>query len=460
MNKLLQKIDRHFHVSQRGSTIGRELIAGVIVFFATVYMLPVNASILGIVPDSNMTAIFIGTALCSAIACFVMGFVGNYPLIICAGMSMNSYIAYTVCAQSKMAFTWTQAFTLTFVSGVIFFIITLTPLRQWIVNAIPNSLKGAISAGLGGFIATIGLRGCGIINFDSGLPTLSTLDNPTVLLGLGAILLCFALSQAKGIVGKLSLAITMVITAIVGLVLGACGVDGMPAFSSGYSNVGENFSAFFDSFGRCFDFAGVLTNVSAYAVVFSMVFVTLFDSTGMLIAVGKECGVLDQNGQMIDGKKVMIADATGSLLCAPFGTSTLITLAESSIGVSVGAKTGITTIVAGLLFVASSLLYPVFTLFAPINGLTPVTSFALVSVGASMFKSLKDIDWNDSIIVATSFVIIIISILTYSISDGLGFGLIVYTLLMLAAGKGKQTNPIIYGISVFFLVNFVVRAII
>lgn len=460
MKNLLQKIDRRFRVSERGSTIGRELIAGVIVFFAMVYMLPVNASILGSIDGSNMTAIFIGTALCSAIACFVMGFVGNYPLVVCAGMSMNSYLAYTVCAQSKMAFTWTEALTLTFVSGVIFFVITLTPIRQWIVNAIPNSLKGAISASLGAFIAMIGLRGCGIINFDTGLPALSAFDNPTVLLGLGAILLCFALSQIKGIVGKLSLAITMVVTAVVGLILGACGVDGMPAFSSGYSNVGENFSAFFDSFGKCFDFAGVLTNVSAYAVVFSMVFVTLFDSTGMLIAVGKECGVLDQNGQMIDGKKVMIADATGSLLCAPFGTSTLITLAESSIGVSVGAKTGITTIVAGLLFVASSLLYPVFTLFAPINGLTPITSFALVSVGASMFKSLKDIDWNDSIIVATSFVIIIISILTYSISDGLGFGLIVYTLLMLAAGKGKQTNPIIYGISVFFLVNFVVRAII
>lgn len=460
MKNILQKIDRHFHVSERGSTIGRELIAGVIVFFAMVYMLPVNASILGSIDGANMTAIFIGTALCSAIACFIMGFVGNYPLVICAGMSMNSYIAYTVCAQSKMAFTWTQALTLTFVSGVIFFVITMTPLRQWIVNAIPNSLKGAISASLGAFIAMIGLRGCGIINFDSGLPTLASFNNPTILLGLGAILLSFALSQVKGIVGKLSLAITMVTTAVVGLILGACGIDGMPTFSSSYSSIGENYSAFFDNFGKCFDFADVLTNVSAYAVIFSMVFVTLFDSTSTLIAVGKDCGVLDQNGQLLDGKKVMIADATGSLLCGVFGTSTLTTLAESSIGVSVGAKTGIATIVAGLFFVVSSLLYPVFTLFAPINGLTPVTSFALVSVGASMFTNLKDIDWKDPIVVTTSFVIIIISVLSYSISDGLGFGLIVYMLLMLIAGKGKQTSPIIYGISVFFLINFVLRAIV
>lgn len=460
MKKLIQKIDKLFCVSERGSTISRELIAGVIVFFAMVYILPVNAGILGSIPDSNMTAIFIGTALCSAIACLVMGFVGNAPLVLCTGMSMNSYIAYTVCASSKMAFTWTEALTLVFVSGVIFFVITITPLRQWIVNAIPNSIKGAITASLGAFIAMIGLKSCGIISFESGLPTLDTFNNPTVLLGLGAILLSFALSQAKGMVGKLSLAITMGITVIVGLILGACGVEGMPQFSTSYSNTAQNFGAFFDNFGKCFDFASALANVSAVAVIFSMVFVSLFDATSTLIAVGKDCGVLDTNGQLLDGKKVMIADATGALLCGLFGTSTVAPLAESSIGISVGAKTGITPIVVGLLFALSSLLYPAFTVFAPINGLTPVTSFALVSVGASMFKSLKDIDWKDPIVAITSFVIVIMSVLSYSISDGLGMGLIVYSLLMSVTGKGKSVSPVIYAIGGFFLVNFVLRAII
>ena len=460
MKKLIQKIDNYFHVSERGSNIGQEIAMGVIVFFAMVYVLPINASILGSIPGTNTTAIFIATALCSAIACLVMGFVGNYPLVLSAGMGMNSYITYTVCSQDKLGFTWGQAMTLTFISGAIFFVITMTPLRKWIVNAIPNSIKSAITVALGGFIAMIGLRGCGIISFDKGLPSLETFNNPTVLLGLGAILLSFALSQSKGFVGKLSLVITMGITAIVGLILGALGVPGMPQFSTGYSNIGENFSAFGENFGKCFDFAGALSSVSSIAVIFSLVFVSLFDATGTLIAVGKDSGVLDKDGQLIGGKRVMLADATGALLCGLFGTSTLTPLAESTIGTSSGAKTGITAIVTGLLFALSTLLYPVFTVFAPINGLTPVTSFALVTIGSSMFKKLGEIDWKDPIVALTTFVIVIMTILSYSISDGLGMGLIVYALLMLVTKRGKQVNPTIYVVAGFYLVNFVVLALV
>ena len=460
MKKLLQKLDKHFHVSERGSTVGRELAMGVVVFFAMVYVLPVNAGILGSIPGTDMTAIFIATALCSAIACLIMGFVGNYPLALSAGMGMNSYLTYTVCSQAKMGFSWSEALTLTFVSGAIFFVITLTPLRKLIVNAIPDSIKSAITAALGAFIAMIGLKGCGIINFEAGIPTLETFNNPTVLLGLGAILLSFVLSQARGFVGKLSLVITMGITVIVGLILGAFGVQGMPQFSSSYSNITENFTAFADNFGQCFDFAGALSNVSSVAVIFSLVFVSLFDATGTLIAVGKDTGVLDKDGQLIGGKRVMLADATGALLCALFGTSTLTTLAESTVGTSSGAKTGLTAIVTGVLFALSTLLYPIFTVFAPINGLTPVTSFALVGIGASMFKKLGEINWKDPIVALSSFVLVIMSVLSYSISDGLGLGLIVYSLLMIVSGKGKQVAPTIYVVAVFYLVNFVILALV
>ncbi len=460
MKKLLQKIDKCFHVSERGTTIGNEIAMGVLVFFAIVYVLPINSSVLGSIPGTDTTAIFIATALCSAIACLIMGLVGNYPLVLSAGMGISSYLTYTVCSQTKMGFSWGEALTLTFISGAIFFVITMTPLRKWIVNAIPNSIKSAITVALGAFLAMIGLKGCGIIGFDKGLPSLETFNNPTVLLGLGAILLSFALSQSKGFVGKLSIAITMGITVVVGLILGALGVPGMPKFSAGYSNIGENFAAFGENFAQCFDFAGALSNVSAVAAIFSLVFVSLFDTTGTLIAVGKEANVLDERGQLTGGKKVMLADATGALLCGLFGTSTLTPLAESTIGTSSGAKTGITAIVTGLLFALSTLLYPVFTVFAPIDGLTPVTSFALVSVGASMFKKLSEIDWKDPIITLTSFVIVIITILSYSISDGLGMGLIVYTLLMLVAKRGKQVNPTIYAVSAFYLVNFVILALV
>ncbi len=463
MKNILKKIDKFFHVSERGSTIGRELVMGLMVFLAMVYMLPVNAGILGQIPGANPTAIFIATALCAAIACLVMGFVGNFPLALCAGMGMNSFLAYTVCLptqQGGMGFSWQQALTLTFVSGTIFFVITLTPLRKWIINAIPNSLKSAISAGLGAFIAMIGLKSCGLINFDAGIPTLTDFANPTVLLGAGAILLCFALSHLKGIVGKLSIVITMVATATIGLILNSVGVPGMPSFDATFANIGENFATFGKHFGNCFDFGGAFTNVSAFAVVFSMVFVTLFDATGTLIAVGKDSGIIDQNGQVLGGKKVLMADATAALLCGIFGTSTVTPLAESTVGTSNGAKTGITAIVAGLLFVVATLLYPVFSVFAHIDGLTPLTSFALVTVGAMMFKNLKDIDWNDAVVVLTSFVIIIMMVLTYSISDGLGIGLIVYSILMLVTGKGKQVSPAVYVVSAVFLANFVLNALI
>lgn len=460
MKKLLQKIDKYFHVSERGSTIGRELAMGVVVFLAMVYVLPVNAGILGTIPGANTTAIFIATALCSAIACILMGMVGKAPLALSAGIGMNSYLTYTVCSQAKLGFTWGEALTLVFISGVIFFVITMTPLRQWVLDAIPDSIEGAISAALGCFIAMIGLKGCGIVHFNTGVPSLGAFDNPTVLLGIAAIIVSFALSQAKGFVGKLSLVITMCITAIVGLILGTLGVPGMPQFSSGYSDIAQNFDAFAQNFGQCFDFAGALANVSSVAVIFSLIFVSLFDTTGTLIAVGKDAGILDKRGKLINGRQVMLADATGALICGVMGTSLPITLAECTIGTSSGAKTGITPVVTGILFALSTLLYPAFTVFAPINGLTPVTSFALVSIGASMFKRVKDIEWKDPIIALTSFVIVIMTLLSYSIADGLGLGLIVYSILMIVCGKAKQVSPAIYVIASFFLVNFVVMTLV
>ncbi len=458
MKKLTTKIDKFFHVSERGSTIGKEITMGLIVFFSMVYILPVNANILGAVPGTNSTAIFIATALCSALSCIIMGLLGNYPLAISAGMGMNSFLAITVCGI--MGYSWQEALTLTFTAGIIFFILTLTPVRQWIINAIPSSLKSAISAGLGGFIAMIGLKSCGIINFQNQIPSLTDFNSPTILLAMGAILLSFVLINIKGIVGKLSILITMGAVTAIGLILNACGVNGMPTFTTEHFDISQNFLLFVQNFGKCFDFAGAFRDVSSIAVVFSMVFVSLFDATGTLIAVGKDSGILDSNGQLLNGRRVMIADATGTLLCGLFGTSTVTPFAESTIGTSGGAKTGITAIVTGVLFALATLLYPVFSVFSPINGLTPVTSFALVTVGAMMFKNLQDIDWKDPIIVLTAFVIVVMMILTYSISDGLGIGMVVYAIVMMLSGRAKQVSTAVYVISAFFLINFVVDAII
>lgn len=451
-------LDRYFKITEKGSTIGKELLGGLIVFLAMLYILPVNTNILSGDP-ANMSsgAVFAATAICSAICSIFMGVFAKYPVALSAGMGMNAFIAYTVCGT--LGYTWGESLTLIFFSGVLFFILTLTPLREKIINAIPQSLKYAISAGLGAFICFVGLKMSGIISpSTSTLVELGDLSNPTVLLGLFGIILVLVLLTCKNaLIKKLAIIIAMVAVAIVGLILGLFNVEGMPSFSN--SNLGS-ISEIKDTFGECFkvDNLKVLGDFKSYAVMFALIFVNLFDTTATLLAVGKEAGMLDEKGELKDGKKAMLADAGGAFICGILGTSTVTSFAESTIGVESGAKTGLTATFTGLLFALTLLIFPVFSIFMPINGLTPITSLALVAVGAMMFSNLKQLDWDNKIIVFASFVTVIMMLLTYSLSDGLGFGLITYSLMMIFAGKGKEVHPFVYGISVFFILNFVLNA--
>ncbi len=453
------KIDKFFKITERGSTVGKELLMGFIVFTALAYILPVNANILGSINGANPTAVFMATAICSAICCLVMGFVGNYPVILSAGMGMNSFLAFTVCNGENlggMGFSFHEGLTLVFISGVIFFIITMTPLRQWIIDAIPSSVKSAISVGIGAFICTVGLKSSGVIEFSNGLPSMGNISNPTVLLGIFGIVLALILLNCKNqSVSRLAIVISMAAVAVLGLILGALGVKNMPAFSASYSNVGQNFKEFSYGAFKCFDFKSALAKTSALAVIFSLVFVSLFDATGTLIAVGKE---ISADGNIKMTKKIMLADACGAAICSLLGTSTHTAFAESAIATSGGARTGLTAVTTGVLFLLSIFIYPAFSIFASTGGLTPVTSLALVSVGAMMFKNLKDVDWTDNISVFTTFLIIIFMVLFYSISDGIGFGLIAYSLMMLFAKRGKEVHPAVYAIAVFFLINFTLNA--
>ena len=208
----------------------------------------------------------------------------------------------------------------------------------------------------------------------------------------------------------------------------------------------------------------VLGDFRSYAIIFSLIFVNLFDTTATLLAVGKDAKILDENGQMIGGKKAMLADAGGAIICGILGTSTVTSFAESTIGVESGARTGLCSTFTGILFGLTLLIYPAFSIFAPVqigaDSLTPITSLALVALGAMMFSNLKEIDWDDKIIVFTGFISIILMILCYSISDGLGFGIIAYCIMMLGAGRGKEVHPLIYGIGCFYVLNFALSAII
>lgn len=451
-------LDRYFKITEKGSTIGKELLGGLIVFLAMLYILPVNTNILSGDP-ANMSsgAVFAATAICSAICSIFMGVFAKYPVALSAGMGMNAFIAYTVCGT--LGYTWGESLTLIFFSGVLFFILTLTPLREKIINAIPQSLKYAISAGLGAFICFVGLKMSGIISpSTSTLVELGDLSNPTVLLGLFGIILVLVLLTCKNaLIKKLAIIIAMVAVAIVGLILGLFNVEGMPSFSN--ANLGS-VSEIKDTFGECFKAENlkVLGDFKSYAVMFALIFVNLFDTTATLLAVGKEAGMLDEKGELKDGKKAMLADAGGAFICGILGTSTVTSFAESTIGVESGAKTGLTATFTGLLFALTLLIFPAFSIFMPIDGLTPITSLALVAVGAMMFSNLKHLDWDNKIIVFASFITVIMMLLTYSLSDGLGFGLITYSLMMIFAGKGKEVHPFVYGISVFFILNFVLNA--
>lgn len=461
--KKINFLDRYFHISERGSTIGRELIGGLIVFLAMIYILPVNTNILSTGMGISSGAVFAATAICSAACTIFMGIFAKFPVALSAGMGMNTFIAFTVCGI--LGYTWGEALTLIVIAGILFFILTLTPLREKIINAIPKSLKLIISAGLGAFICFVGLKMGGIIQADSGTYVkLGNLTSPTVLLTLfGILLVLFLLNFKNPTIKKLAIVIAMAATAIIGVILGLLNVEGMPTFST--NNLG-NISEIKETFGTCFKVENlkVLGDFRSYAIIFSLIFVNLFDTTATLLAVGKDAKILDENGQMIGGKKAMLADAGGAIICGILGTSTVTSFAESTIGVESGARTGLCSTFTGILFGLTLLIYPAFSIFAPVqigaDSLTPITSLALVALGAMMFSNLKEIDWDDKIIVFTGFISIILMILCYSISDGLGFGIIAYCIMMLGAGRGKEVHPLIYGIGCFYVLNFALSAII
>lgn len=461
--KKINFLDRYFHISERGSTIGRELIGGLIVFLAMIYILPVNTNILSTGMGISSGAVFAATAICSAACTIFMGIFAKFPVALSAGMGMNTFIAFTVCGI--LGYTWGEALTLIVIAGILFFILTLTPLREKIINAIPKSLKLIISAGLGAFICFVGLKMGGIIQADSGtFVKLGNLTSPTVLLTLfGILLVLFLLNFKNPTIKKLAIVIAMAATAIIGVILGLLNVEGMPTFST--NNLG-NISEIKETFGTCFKVENLkaLGDFRSYAIIFSLIFVNLFDTTATLLAVGKDAKILDENGQMIGGKKAMLADAGGAIICGILGTSTVTSFAESTIGVESGARTGLCSTFTGILFGLTLLIYPAFSIFAPVqigaDSLTPITSLALVALGAMMFSNLKEIDWDDKIIVFTGFISIILMILCYSISDGLGFGIIAYCIMMLGAGRGKEVHPLIYGIGCFYVLNFALSAII
>ena len=448
----MERIKKFFKIEERGTSIRTEIIGGIVTFLAMAYILAVNPGILG---AAGMPAggVFIATAIASAVATLIMGIYANYPIALAPGMGINALFAFTVVLT--LGYSWQEALAATFISGVLFLIISFTPLRRSIINAVPASLKKAIGAGIGFFIAFIGLKNAGIIvSNPATFVSLGDFSDPSVLLatfGIAVILVLFAIRHS---ISKFAFILSILITAFIGVILGLFGVAGMPAFTGGYTDL--------NTFGQTFfGFAGGLSTVFNHAdlwfVIFSFLYLDIFDTAGTLISVAEPAGLLNENGEMEDIDKALMADAVGTVVGSMVGTSTVTSYIESTSGIESGARTGLSSVVVGLLFIISIVAYPVFSVF--INS-SAVTSMALVMVGILMVSQLEKIEWSDKPTLAAAFITIIMMMLTYSIGNGIAFGFIVYVIMMLIQKRAKEVTWVMYALSLAFLIYFAIGAIV
>jgi adenine/guanine/hypoxanthine permease len=452
-------VKKFFMIDARQTTISAEIIGGVVTFLAMVYILPVNSFMLA-ATGMPQPAVFVATAIAAGVASILMGVIGKVPIALASGMGINAFFTYTIVFG--LGFTWQEALAAVLVSGVLFLGISLTGLRRLVINAIPKGLKLAIGAAIGFFIAFIGLKNAGIIVDDvATLVKLGDLTNPAVLLGVFGITLVLVLFTVGGKLGRFAIIIAMLGTGVLGILLGLLfpGLTAsMPAFTT--SNLGD-IALLKEVFGQAFGSLGsLLSNPLAYPVIFTLLFVDFFDTAGTLVSVGNAAGLLDEEGKLVGNDSALLVDSIGTIVGAVVGTSTVTSYIESNTGIQSGARTGLSAVVTGVLFLLSIFLYPIFGFVdaVMIEGIaySPVTSLALVFVGILMMQQLKDVDFDDPIMLTSAFLTIIMTLLTFKISEGIAFGFMSYSLLMAVSPKRKDVHWMVYALGLFFLVQLIV----
>ena len=438
-------LNNFFKFNENKTDLKTEIIAGLTSFLAMAYILAVNPSILA---DGGMsqTGVFFATAFASGISCILMGFVARYPIAIAPGMGYNALFTYTIVLG--MGKTWETALAAVFVSSVVFLLISISGLREAIINAIPIDLKLGIGASIGLFLAFIGLQRCGIIVSDaSTLISMGSLLSPHALLALIGILITL-IFYVQNVPASIFLA--LIITSILGLIfhLFGFGVGDilMPTFPKEILTTNIDTSLFF-SFTR--GFSGLFSNIfDLIIIIFSIVFITLFDSIGTIISLGKECELVDENNQLPRSEKAFLSVSLAGIIGSIFGTSTLVAYLESAAGIGVGGRTGLTAIIVGICFFLSiffsNLILSLFT--------SSVTASALVTVGIFMIVQLKEVNWNNKIIAASVFMTILMMILSYSISIGIAWGFITYAITSIAMGKYKEVSWGIWILAIIFII--------
>lgn len=447
-------LERVFHLSENGTTVKREVIAGITTFLTMAYILAVNPNILGAVMDRG--GVFVATAIASAIATFIMAFLANYPIALSAGLGLNAYFAYTVCLDElggrEDAFT--IALTAVLVEGIIFIILSIFKAREQIINGIPANLKNGISAGIGLFVAFIGLQNANIVvKNDSTKVGLGSFADPAMALALIGFVLILVLVHFR-VTGAVLVGILL--TWVMGMIAEKIGWY-VPDPDAGIYSVFPNFSQGLQLSGIAstafkfnFKWAGEHL-IHFIAIMFSFLYVDLFDTVGTVVGVADKAGLLDKEGKLPRVGRVLMADAIGTTAGACLGTSTITSFVESSAGVAAGGRTGLTALTTGFMFLLSLLLSPV---FLAIPGFA--TAPALLYVGMLMISSAKKIDYEGDIAdVAGAYMAMLMMPLAYSIATGIMFAILVWVILKVVEGKAKDISPVMWVVFALFAARIV-----
>ncbi|HEY9575493.1 MAG TPA: NCS2 family permease [Lachnospiraceae bacterium] len=449
-------MEKLFKLKEHNTTVRTEIIAGITTFLTMAYILAVNPNVLS---NSGMDggAVFTATAIASAFATFLMAFLANYPIALSAGMGLNAYFAFSVCLGDLQGINdpWKIALAAVLVEGFVFILLSFFKFREAIVNSIPMNLKYGITAGIGLFIAFIGLQGAGIaVKNDSTLVSLGSFSSPGVALCLigivaiaimshyrikGAILWGILLTWILGIIAELSGWYVVDVEAGVYSLIPSFSVKGFvpPSISS----------TFFS-----FDFSWVASHITEFLViVFSFLFVDMFDTVGTVIGVADKANLLDKDGNLPKAGRVLLADAIGTCVGACLGTSTITSFVESTSGVAEGGRTGLTALTTGILFIVALFLSPLFLAIPAF-----ATASALIYVGFQMASSIVKMNFDGDMADALSgYLAMLMMPLTYSIANGIMFGMLSWVIIKLGTGKAKQIHPIMYIISLLFIIRIV-----
>ncbi|MBX2817406.1 MAG: NCS2 family permease [Saprospiraceae bacterium] len=464
-------LDRHFKLTENGTNVKTEVTAGVTTFLTMSYILFVNPSVLS-QTGMDLESVLIATALSAALGTFLIGLLANYPFAQAPGMGLNAFFTFTVVFG--LGYTWQQGLAIVFISGILFLILTITGLRAMIIEAIPKNLKYAIAPGIGLFIALIGLNNAGLIQVNQG-PIISIihsteplaadtliekinnapsqiiqfgkLSKPPVLLAALSLILLTALMVFKV---KGAMIWSVIITTLIGIPLG---VTQVPT-TYDVSALSLSPTAF------QMDFAGLFTPgpgetmlhlcLSVFLVVISFTLVDLLDTLGTLLGTANKGGLLDEDGNLPRMNKALFSDATATTIGAVLGTSSVTTYIESSAGIIEGGRTGLTAVTTGILFLLGILL-------APVAGVVPVAATApiLIMVGLLMMDGVRKLDLEDIEKMIPAFLMIILMPFTYSIANGIAFGLLFYVLIEMFRGRGKNIHPVLIVLVVLFVLKYI-----